>query len=57
MQVNIIYINIVYALTIVHNFININNLDNLGYFLKVQDEIINKKDAKFIKAKSNIVIN
>jgi hypothetical protein len=35
MQVNIIYINIVYALTIVHNFININNLDNLGYFPKI----------------------
>ena len=28
-------VNIVYALTIVHNFININNLDNLGYFLEV----------------------
>jgi hypothetical protein len=28
-------VNIVYALTIVYNFININNLDNLGYFLEV----------------------
>jgi hypothetical protein len=57
MQVNIIYINIVYALTAVHNFVNINNLDNLGYFLKVQDEIINKEDARLTKAESDIVIN
>ena len=28
-------VNIVYALTVVHNFININNPDNLGYFLEV----------------------
>jgi hypothetical protein len=28
-------VNVVYALTAVHNFININNLDNLGYFLEV----------------------
>jgi len=28
-------VDIVYALTAVYNFININNLDNLGYFLEV----------------------
>ena len=46
-----------YALTIVHNFININNLDNLGYFSKIQDKVIDKKDVKFVKAESNIVMN
>jgi hypothetical protein len=57
MQVNIIYINIVYTLTIIHNFININNLDNLGYFPEVQDKIINKEDTRLTKVESNIVIN
>ena len=33
----------VYTLTTVYNFININNLDNLGYVLKIQDKVINKK--------------
>jgi len=28
-------VDIIYTLTVVYNFININNLDNLGYFLKV----------------------
>jgi len=28
-------VDVVYALTAVHNFINISNPDNLGYFLEV----------------------
>jgi len=28
-------VDVVYALTTVHNFINISNLDDLGYFLEV----------------------
>ena len=46
-----------YALTAVYNFININNPDNLGYILKVQNKVINKEDAKLIKIESDIVIN
>ena len=46
-----------YALTIVYNFININNLNNLGYFLEVQNKVINKKDIKSIKVESDIAIN
>ena len=52
-----IQVNVVYALTAVHNFININNLDNLGYFLKIQNEVINKKDIRPIKVESDIAIN
>ena len=40
-----------------HNFININNLDNLGYFLKVQDKVIDKEDVRLAKAKNNIAMN
>jgi hypothetical protein len=50
-------VNIVYTLTTVYNFININNLDNLNCPLKVEDKIINKKDTKLIEVESNIVIN
>ena len=50
-------VNIVYTLTAVHNFININNLNNLGYFLEIQDKVINKKNIKPAKAESNIAIN
>ena len=46
-----------YALTIIYNFININNPNNLNYVLKVQNKIIDKEDAKLIKVKSDIVIN
>ena len=49
--------DIVYALTVVYNFININNLDNLGYVLEVQDKVINKENARLIKVESDIVIN
>jgi hypothetical protein len=47
----------VYALTIVYNFININNPDNLDYPLEVEDEIIDKEDARLIEVESDIVIN
>ena len=50
-------VNIVYALTTVHNFININNLDDLGYFLKIQNKVINKENIRPTKVESNIVIN
>jgi hypothetical protein len=50
-------VDIVYALTAVYNFININNLDNLSYFLKAQNKIINKEDIRLIKVESDIVIN
>ena len=46
-----------YTLTTVYNFININNLDNLGYVLEVQDKVINKENARLIKVESDIVIN
>ena len=49
--------DIVYALTIVYNFININNLDNLDYSLEVEDKIIDKKDIRLIEVESDIVIN
>jgi len=44
-------VDIVYTLTIIYNFINLNNLDNLGYFLEVQNEIINKKKHKARKGR------
>jgi hypothetical protein len=47
----------VYALTMVYNFININNLDNLDYPLEVEDKIINKEDARLIEVESDVVIN
>ena len=50
-------VDIVYVLTAVYNFININNPNNLNYVLKVQNKIIDKEDAKLIKVKSDIVIN
>jgi len=50
-------VDIVYALAIVYNFININKLDNLDNNLKVENKVINKEDIKLIKVESNIVIN
>jgi len=47
----------VYALTTVYNFININNLDNLGYVLKVQDKVIDKEDVRLAEVESDVVIN
>ena len=46
-----------YALTAVYNFINISDLDYLGYFLEVQDKVINKEDIRLIEVESNLVIN
>ena len=49
--------DIVYALTAVYNFININNPDNLGHFLEVEDKVIDKEDIRFAEVESDIVIN
>ena len=49
--------DIVYALTIVYNFININNLDDLDYPLEVEDEIIDKEDVRLVEVESDIVMN
>ena len=46
-----------YTLTVVHNFININNPDDLSYFLKVQNEVIDKEDARFVEVESNVIMN
>jgi len=47
----------VYALATVHNFININNLDNLDSNLEIEDKVIDKEDTRLTKVESNIVIN
>ena len=53
-----IQVDIVYALAIVYNFININNLDNLlNNNLKIKDEVIDKNNTGLIEVESNIVIN
>ena len=46
-----------YTLTTVYNFINISNLDNLDYFPEMQDKVVDKKNTKLAKVKSNVVIN
>jgi len=50
-------VDIVYALAIVYNFININKLDNLDNDLKIEDKVINKEDIELIEVESTIVIN
>ena len=50
-------VDIVYALAIVYNFININNPNNLDGDLEVEDKVINKEDVGLIKAECDIVIN
>jgi hypothetical protein len=50
-------VDIVYALAIVYNFININNLDNLDSDLEVEDKVINKEDVRLIEVEGDIVIN
>ena len=50
-------VDIVYALTAVHNFINMSNLDDLGYFPDVQDEVIDEEDARLAEAESDVVMN
>ena len=49
--------DIVYALATVYNFININNLNDLNNNLEVKYKVINEKNIKFIKVKSDIIIN
>ena len=46
-----------YTLAVVHNFININKLDNLDNDLEVEDKVINKEDIELIEAESDIIIN
>jgi len=50
-------VDVVYALATVHNFININNPDNLNSDLEVEDKVIDKKDTRLAEAESDIVIN
>ena len=50
-------VDIMYALTTVHNFINMNNPNNLDCLLEVEDEIINKENVRLTKVKSHTVIN
>ena len=50
-------VDIVYALAIVYNFINLNNLDNLNSDLEVEDKVINKENIGLIEAESDMVIN
>ena len=50
-------VDIVYTLTTVYNFININNLDDLDNNLKIKYKVKDKEDIGLIKVESNIVIN
>jgi len=51
-------VDIVYALAIVYNFININNPDNLlDNNLEVEDKVIDKDNIGLIEVKGDIVIN
>jgi len=50
-------IKAVYALTAVHNFINMYNPDDLDSFLTVKDKEINKEDGRLVDKESNIGIN
>ena len=40
-----------------HNFINMNNPDTLGYFPEVQDEVVDEEDARLTEAKSDVAMN
>jgi len=46
-------VDIIYTLAAVHNFININNTNNLDNDLEME----NKKNIRLAKAKNNIVMN
>ena len=51
-------VDIVYALAMVYNFININNLDNLlDNNLEVENKVIDEDDIGLVEVESNIVIN
>ena len=49
--------DIVYALAIVYNFININKLKDLDNDLEVEDKVIDKEDIELVEVESDIVIN
>ena len=50
-------VDVVYALTAVHNFINMSNPDDLGYFPEAQDEVVDEEDARLAEAESDVVMN
>jgi hypothetical protein len=50
-------VDVVYALTAVHNFINLNDPDDLGYFPEVQDEVVDEEDARLAEAESDVAMN
>ena len=50
-------VDIVYALTAIHNFINQNNLDDLESFPAVEDKEIDKGDTRLAEVESDVVIN
>ena len=50
-------IKAVYTLTVVYNFINIYNLDDLDSFPIIKDKEINNKNGRLIDKKSDIGIN
>jgi len=50
-------VNVVYALAAVYNFININNPDDLDGDLEVEDEVMDKEDARLAEVESDIVMN
>ena len=50
-------VDIVYALAIVYNFININNINNLDNDLEVEYKVEDKEDVGLIEVEGNIVIN
>ena len=50
-------VDIVYALAVVYNFININKPDNLDNDLEVEDKVIDKEDIELAEVESNIAMN
>jgi len=50
-------VDVVYALAVVYNFINMNKLDDLDDDLEVEDKVIDEEDVELAEAESDIVIN
>jgi hypothetical protein len=51
-------VDIMYALPVVHNFINMNNLDDLDNDLEVEyDEVEDEEDVGLAEAEGDVVIN
>ena len=50
-------VDVVYALTAVYNFINMNDLDNLDSDLEVEDKVINEEDTGLAKVEGDVVMN